>query len=245
MNKIKVLIVEDESIIAKDLQTILREAGYDVPYTAATSKEALKYTEEIKPDLILMDVVIKGSVDGISTAQVINGLYDIPIIFLSAYSDKMTLERARTIGSFGYLLKPCDEKELLIAVDFGLQKARMDRLIKTQNKLYSAALENLEKGVIVLNDAGGIELINPQAQILLGWKEADIQQLTIHHLLPELSTLILETETGKEGGKIKTNDNHLDGLVFKPQRLMNHEEKICGTLIYVYQDSAPEKKKAS
>lgn len=125
MTSTKILIVEDESIIAKDLQTILRDAGYEVPHTANNSKDALRFVEEISPDLILMDVIIKGPVDGITTAQIIGTLYDIPVIFLSAYSDKMTLDRARVVGSFGYLLKPCDERELLIAVDFGLQKANM------------------------------------------------------------------------------------------------------------------------
>lgn len=200
MNKKKILIVEDENIIAKDLQHILKEAGYDVPYCASNSKDALKYIDELQPDLILMDVIIKGPVDGITTAQIVNQLYEIPIIFLSAYSDNHTLDRAKQTSSFGYLLKPCDERELVIAVDFGIQKANMDKMIKTQNKLYSSVIKNIDTGAIVLNHKRCIELINTQAQNILGWKDFEVLKKNIHEYIPSYESI---TTDKKESYKVQ------------------------------------------
>jgi CheY-like chemotaxis protein len=244
MNKTKILIVEDESIIAKDMQTILREAGYHVPHTASNSKDALKFTEELTPDLILMDVIIQGPVDGITTAQIISHLYDIPIIFLSAYSDRSTLDRARTVASFGYLLKPCDEKELLISVDFGLQKARMDRLIKNQNKLYSAVICNFETGAIVINPEGKIELVNPQAESILGWKDAEINKKPIHELMPGFGQLN-QASRDEQNGSILSKRNGPLNLNIRLQNLTDSEQKVTGTLIYLIQGKDQKSTKAS
>ncbi len=244
MIKTKILVVEDESIIAKDLQTILTEAGYEVPYTASNSKDALKYTEDLMPDLILMDVIIQGPVDGITTAQIINHLYDIPIIFLSAYSDKNTLDRARSVGSFGYLLKPCDERELLIAVDFGLQKARIDRLLKAQNRLFTAVICNIASGAIVVNNDNKIELVNPQAQAILGWKDADLHKKPIQELIQGYDSILQPGKDEFQGPFINKKDAPIT-LNFKTIPLRDNDNKPTGTLIYVSWVKAKENKKAS
>lgn len=240
MKKIKVLIVEDESIIAKDLQTILTEAGYDVPFTAANSRDALKYTEELSPDLILMDVIIQGPVDGITTAQMINHVYDIPIIFLSAFSDKATLDRARGVGSFGYLLKPCDERELLIAVDFGLQKARMDRVLKQQNRLLTSVISNLDGGAIVINADGKVELMNPQAQSVLGWKDAELLKKPIHELIQNFEKITTEPSDSYQGTFISKHKGPMS-LNFRIQILSDEKQNKTGRLIYI--DLAHQKTK--
>jgi PAS domain S-box-containing protein len=232
MERPKILIVEDESIIAKDLQTILGDAGYDVPYTAANSRDALRYTEELKPDLILMDVVIQGPVDGITTAQIINHVYDIPIIFLSAYSDKNTLDRARGVGSFGYLLKPCDERELLIAVDFGLQKARMDRMLKAQNRLLTSVIGNFDAGAIVINEKGIIQLINPQAQAVLGWQDSDLANRHISDLILRFNDVTAENTEDYRAPFISKSNGPLN-MEFKVQQLFDQNKVKTGKLIYI------------
>ena len=244
MEKTRILIVEDESIIAKDLQSILTEAGYHAPFTAANSKDALKYTEELKPDLILMDVIIQGPVDGITTAQIINHVYDIPIIFLSAYSDKNTLDRARGVGSFGYLLKPCDDKELLIAIDFGLQKARMDRLLKAQNRLLSSVIGHFESGAVVINRLGQIELINPQAQKILGWTDSDLAKKPIDQLVQGFVRLI-ENPQEEYRAPFITKNNGLIELTFRVQKLKDSDNHDTGALIYVDLVKAESPTKAS
>lgn len=232
MSKTKILIVEDESIIAKDLQTILTDEGYEVPYTATNSKDALKYTEELRPDLILMDVIIQGPVDGVTTAKIINNLYDIPIIFLSAYSDKNTLSRARDVGSYGYLLKPCDERELAIAVDFGLQKARMDRMLKHQNQLLTSAICSIEAGAVVLNKNHQIELINSQAESLTGWKDAELSKKNIHEIFPHFDPLNQKTNELFEGS-FTTKEGQTLKLNIKICPLQDSEQQVTGTLLTI------------
>jgi PAS domain S-box-containing protein len=228
----KILVVEDENIIAKDLQLILSEAGYHVPYTAANSKDALKYAEELQPDLILMDVIIQGPVDGIATAHIISQTHDTPVIFLSAYSDKKTLERAKQLGSFGYLLKPCDDRELLIAVDFGIQKASVDRLLRDNNRLLKSALCHLEPGAIVVNLDGKIDLINSQAQVILGWMDNEINNRSVSDLIQNFDELVKENKetyeavfNSKKNGSIK--------LAFKLQKISDNDKKPTGFLIYI------------
>jgi PAS domain S-box-containing protein len=244
MDRIKILVVEDESVIAKDIQTILTEAGYIVPYTASNSKDAVKYAELLKPDLILMDVIIQGPVDGISTAQIINQLYDIPIIFLSAYSDKNTLDRARTVGSFGYLLKPCDEKELLIAVDFGLQKARMDRMIKNQNKLLASVISNIPTGALVINLEGDIELLNGNAQKILGWTENEILKKPFKNYVLNFDPAKAEPNKPYEVSYLN-RDGAERPINLQLQKLYSNDGQITGILAYISEPQKNSQKKAS
>ena len=91
----KILVVEDETIVARDIQQSLTRLGYDVPTTATSGEEAIRKTKEIDPDLILMDIVLKGQMDGVETVRQINRQFDVPVIYLTAYADDATLERAK------------------------------------------------------------------------------------------------------------------------------------------------------
>src|SRR5215468_5489546 len=102
----RVLIVEDEALIAMELETFLADFGLDVVGVADNGAQAIELAVEHRPHLLMMDVVIKGSLDGIETARRIRASLDIPVIFLTAYGDERTLERAKTIAPYGYLLKP-------------------------------------------------------------------------------------------------------------------------------------------
>lgn len=126
MEKIKILVVEDESIIAADIAMSLQGMGYEVIPTVSSGNKAIMKIEENRPDLILMDIVIKGEMDGIETAEQIGEQFQIPIIFLTAYADKKTLERAKKTGPFGYITKPFEEVDLRVAVEIGLYKAKME-----------------------------------------------------------------------------------------------------------------------
>ena len=110
--KIRIMIVEDESMIALDIQEKLIEMGYDVPATVNNGDEAIKLAGELKPRLILMDIVIRGEMDGIETAEKIKELYNIPSLFLTAYDNDKVLERAMKVNPLGYLLKPFDDTKL-------------------------------------------------------------------------------------------------------------------------------------
>ncbi|MBA56953.1 MAG: GGDEF domain-containing response regulator [Pseudomonadales bacterium] len=120
----KILIVEDENIVALDMSRRLKKLGYDVIGTAASGKRALELVDARGPNVVLMDIHIKGTQDGIEVAQDINHLYRIPVIFLTAYSEDTTLNRARESGPYGYLLKPFSERELHVAIQVALDKHR-------------------------------------------------------------------------------------------------------------------------
>src|SRR4051794_32514488 len=109
MSAARILIVEDEAVVAKDLQHRLRKLGYDVPVTAATGESAITRAAELHPQLVLMDVRLKGQMDGIEAAAEIRKSADIPVIFLTAYADGNTVERAKITEPFGYILKPFEE----------------------------------------------------------------------------------------------------------------------------------------
>src|SRR3954447_10155041 len=110
MNNAQILVVEDESIIAKGIQSDLQSLGYEVPVIAASGEEALEKAAETYPDLVLMDIVLKGNMDGIETSRKMRDRFDIPIVYLTAYEDDDTLRRAKIPEPFGYLLKPYEER---------------------------------------------------------------------------------------------------------------------------------------
>ena len=130
---INILIVEDELLIAKNLSHKLESLGYQIVGIVSSGADAIQRAGEMEPDLILMDIVIKGDMDGIETAVIINQKFDIPIIYTTAYADDETLQRAENTGSYGYLLKPFKQRELHATIKIALSKhqeaVKMQKLI--------------------------------------------------------------------------------------------------------------------
>jgi PAS domain S-box-containing protein len=178
MASTKILVVEDEGLTAMELQRKLKFWGYDVPTFVFSGKEAIKKAEEIKPDLILMDIVIKGKGDGIDAAQEIKNKFDIPIIYLTAYGDKKTRERAEKTNPHGYLLKPFDENELHQKIEEVLLKHGLEKKLITNGKWLDIKLKDL--GVIVIDSEGYIRFINKLASNILGLDidDAKFKELT-------------------------------------------------------------------
>jgi signal transduction histidine kinase len=162
MEKAKILIVEDESITALDLQARLRGLGYRVPRFVATGEEAIVQAEEIQPHLVLMDIRLKGDMDGIETAELIRQRLDIPVVYLTAYTDGDTLQRAKITEPFGYLLKPFEERELYTTIEMALYKHQADRALREserQLRLYAKRLETLhqiDQAILAANSAEAI-----------------------------------------------------------------------------------------
>jgi two-component system, response regulator PdtaR len=127
MNKYKVLIVEDEILVAKYIENILTSNGYASSGIVSTGKEAIKKAEKQAPNLVLMDISIKGEMDGIEAADRIQKKFKIPVIFLTAHFDEEILERAKKTRPFGYLTKPFNDKNLLIMIEISIYKAGKDR----------------------------------------------------------------------------------------------------------------------
>jgi|SRR6516165_9130893 CheY-like chemotaxis protein len=130
MPSAQILVVEDESIVARNIQMELTGLGYKVPAIVSSGEDALQKVAETHPDLVLMDIVLKGDLDGVQTAEQIRERYDVPVVFLTAYADERTLQRAKRTEPFGYLLKPYEERELETTIEIALQKHKTERVLK-------------------------------------------------------------------------------------------------------------------
>ncbi|MBF0559178.1 MAG: response regulator [Nitrospirae bacterium] len=127
MRNRKIVIVEDEGLLALQIENELLQNGHSVAAIYASGEEALKRIEAEKPDLVLMDIKLQGKLDGIDTAEQIQKKYDVPIIYMTAHSEEGTIERAKVTGPYGYLLKPVIAKELHIAVEIAIYKHKIDK----------------------------------------------------------------------------------------------------------------------
>lgn len=132
--KVKILIAEDETIIAIDIKSILQKIGYSVAEIATSGEKVLESLSNEKPDLILMDISLAGKLDGIETAEIISQKYGLPVVYLTALTNNETLERARLTEPFGYLLKPFDERNLHSTIEMALYKHKVDSELKNRTK---------------------------------------------------------------------------------------------------------------
>lgn len=146
MDKINIFIVEDESIVAKDIQNSLIKLGYNVVGIANNGNDAIEKVVELAPDLVLMDIMIKGNLTGIEASEKIKEQINVPVIFLTAYADEGTLSRAKITEPYGYILKPFKEIDLHSNIEMAIYKHRKDAaLLKERDFLYSL-VENKEEG---------------------------------------------------------------------------------------------------
>jgi PAS domain S-box-containing protein len=173
MSQVRILVVEDESVVAKDIQWSLKSLGYTICGWASSGEEALEKVEALKPDLVLMDIVLKGGVDGVEAAEHIRTNFDIPVVYLTAYADEHTLQRAKVTEPFGYILKPFEERELHTTIEVALYKHKTERRIKQSQYWLSTTLKSISDGVITTNTEGQVTFLNLNAEVLTGWKESE------------------------------------------------------------------------
>lgn len=129
-SRARVMIVDDEILVAEDLKERLSSLGYEVTAVVGTGADAVTKAQETTPDIILMDIQLKGDMDGIEAAHEIKERFDISVVYLTAYSDQVTLDRAKVTTPFGYLIKPFAERELHSTIEMALYKQKMDREVK-------------------------------------------------------------------------------------------------------------------
>ena len=167
----KILVVEDERIVALDIKHSLESFGYVVPCMASTGEDAIQLAKRHKPDLVLMDIVLKGDIDGIEAATVIHSNYRIPVVYLTAYSDERTLQRAKMTEPFGHILKPFDNRELRTNIEIALHKRALE-----QEKLFNndswinSLMDNVGDAVISTDAKGRVTHMNLLAQALTGYR---------------------------------------------------------------------------
>lgn len=174
MNNEKILIVEDEKIIALDLQRRLERFGYQVVGMASDGAEAIAAAKEREPDIVLMDIDLgsMSRMDGIDAAKVIRAASGVPVVFLTAYSDEKTLERAKAVEPLGYICKPFKERDLYSTIDIALYKNSIDRMLHKQERLFSAILHSINDAIIATDVDLRVNFLNPAAEDIVGCTEA-------------------------------------------------------------------------
>lgn len=177
------MVVEDEGIIAQDIKNCLEGLGYIVPDVVFTGNEAITRAEEVCPDLILMDIVLKGEIDGIETAAVIREKYNIPIVYLTAYEDDRTLKRAKMTEPLGYILKPFEERYLRSSIEMALYKHQMETKLKENERWLAAVLKSVGDAVIVTDEFGFVKFLNPVAEMLTGWTLKEVSGKRINEIM--------------------------------------------------------------
>lgn len=173
-NSPKILIVEDEGIVALDLSTSLKSLKYNVIGTADSAKAAYSFLEKEMPDLILMDIHIKGNIDGIQAAEQISQLFGIPIIYLTAYTDDDTIQRAKKTSPYGYLLKPFEKRVLHSTIEMALSKSSTEKKLRENEKWLNTILTSIGDAIIAGDKNGIIKYFNPNAEKLTGYSQAEI-----------------------------------------------------------------------
>ena len=176
---IKVLIVEDEVITALDIKRSLERLGFEVLSIEDTGNDAICKIEELKPDLVLMDIVLKGELDGIETTELIKSRFDVPVVYLTAYSDENTFERAKLTEPYGFIVKPAGVYELKCNIENAFYKYKLEKKLKKQ-----ADLLNLTHDAIIVHDMHDkITFWNHGAEERYGWREEEVLGRVTHDLL--------------------------------------------------------------
>ncbi len=253
----KILIVEDEIIIAKDIENTLIKDGFNVVGIVSAGEKAIEEITKTNPDLILMDIKLKGKMDGIETAEIIKNQFDLPVIYLTSYKDEQTLLRARITEPYGYIIKPFDPKELKILIDISYYKHKTREKLKEGKEWLSTTLKSIGEAVIAVNSKGIIQYMNPIAEKLTGWTENETGNMFINDILKiydekekNIFTDLLSGIHLNLSAKNKQNNllllnrqNKLIPIDFYGSSIINDKNKILGT-VFTFRDIT-ESRKAS
>jgi diguanylate cyclase (GGDEF)-like protein/PAS domain S-box-containing protein len=172
MTQARILVVEDESIVAADIQDRLESLGYEVPTTVASGEKAVERAGALRPDLVLMDIRLKGRMDGVEAADQIRQRFGIPVVYLTANADHPTVQRAKVTEPFGYVIKPFEERELHTTIEVALYKHQAEQSLKESEERYRLLVELSPEAIIVQSD-DRIVYANPAAANLFGATSAE------------------------------------------------------------------------
>lgn len=234
-----VLVVEDENIIALDIKATLTNLGYAVPAVATGGEEAVQRVAELAPDLVLMDIRLRGGMDGVEAAEAIHNRFDVPVVYLTAYADPGTVERARLTEPYGYVLKPFEERELHVVIEMALYRHQMARKLKESERWLSVTLRSIGDAVIAVDGEWRVCFMNPVAEHLTGWQVTS----AIGRELAEVLRVSITTPP-----RPLPSDEHLsgggvaEGVLFTPDgrevpieesstTIRNEEGRVVGSVI--------------
>lgn len=169
----RILVVEDESIVAMGIEHRLKALGYQIIASVASGEVAIEKAAETQPDLVLMDIQLQDSMDGIEAAEHIRQQYNIPVVYLTAHTDHHTFQRAKVTEPFGYIIKPFHEGDLHITIEMALYKHKMERKLAQSERWLATTLTSIGDAVIATDAKGAIIFMNPAAEALTNWQQAE------------------------------------------------------------------------
>ena len=193
-NKAKpiILVVEDEAIIASDIKRRLEKLGYEVPSTVANGRDAIRLVKEELPDIVLMDILLQGDIDGIETASLIKKEFDLPIVFLSASSDTATIARARSTAPAAYLLKPFKDREIQTTIEIALHRHKLEEELRSNKVWLETVLGSIGDAVLASSCQGQVAFMNEAAAEITGWNIDEVNGKPFKDILQ-----LLDKETGE------------------------------------------------
>lgn len=175
MAKAKILVVEDSMIVALHLQKTLQAEGYQVTSTESSGESALKSIAKAKPDLVLMDIMLNGVLDGIETTLQIRNRYHLPVIYLTALTDRETIQRAKITEPFGYVTKPFEDRELFTVIEMALYKHQIEQKLRESEEKYFSTVRSINDAVVIIDDQFRLVFMNPGAENIMGMRMIDVQ----------------------------------------------------------------------
>lgn len=262
MKSPKILIVEDEKLLAISIRKSLQKLGYVVHRITDSGEEAIRKVAEINPNLVLMDICLSGDIDALEAAGIIQENYQTPVLYLTDYSEYITSDNQKLREPFSYILKPVEEKELYAAVEMALYKRQIEQRWEQEKQWLESIVDSINSAVVVTDIKGCIQIMNPLAQKLTGWKLEEAVGQDIRKVLnlvnkdnekiitnivtqaiskgevvnlPENCTLI-----AKDGRKIPVADSIAPIHLQKPPQSGERKGKITGTVL-VFQDITQRK----
>jgi len=228
----RILVVEDESIVANDILNMLLTLKYKVTGVVQTASEAIENSKKEKPHLVLIDIMLQGEKTGITAAEIIYTMLNIPVIYLTSYTDETTLDRAKKTEPFGYLLKPFEERELKTTIEIALYKFKMEMKLKNRERFLTTILDSIGEGVIATDKEGKVSFINPYAEELIGCKQKDILKQPLQQ--------VFAIKNAKTGKKLSHPiEKILKGKKFKLTKEVALDQNKKSREIFIHQNISP------
>lgn len=236
MAKTQILVVEDESIVAKDIQKTLQNLGYDVPCVVSSGQAAIETAQKNKPDLVLMDIVLKGKMDGIEAAEEMRSRFNIPVVYLTAYTDDKMLARAKLTDPFGYIVKPFEDRQLKTVIEMALYKVQMNNKLRQASEQWETTFNSICDMVSIHDEDFRLVKVNKAFARALKIEPKDVTGRLCYELLhgtkepPKSCPHKQVLQTGKPA-MAEFFEPHLGiYLEISASPIFDNKGKVCGTV---------------
>src|SRR4051812_13543496 len=233
----RILIVEDDAIVARDLKSSLTKMGYFVTDIASSGGEALDLVATNRPDLVLMDIMFDGDLDGIETAQRLRDRFDITVIYLTAYGDDATFARAKQTLPLAYVLKPFDAKELYLTIETSLERRRLETQLEASQEQSRALLTAVHDGIIITDAEGAVTAVSRAIEVVTGFNESELVGTDWTELLTPVETphrphdtRTQASRTGEKPAELRLSDHSTKFVKYESTPIIDRKGNVRGVV---------------